>query len=138
MYYLLMLFLMLMSCRVWAEEIVVTKAFCDQYMIEHVPDDDVAYKPDANLDMGPPADIGGAITIKPPTDISIPLELNLNKYKGRGGWGRKRSGNNKYTNDVYLGEINILEDGRVYYNDQPLFHEDEFAIKQACRQLKKK
>src|SRR3990167_8606504 len=108
-------------------KVVVTKEICDQIMIDAVPDADVNYKPDEDPDM-PPADLGGSIQIKLPKKITIPVNVDLHKYME--GVRNPRGTSLDYGE---VGEIVVHDDGRLYFNGQPLFHEDEYKIKQACR-----
>lgn len=110
-------------------KVVVNKEICDQIMIDATPEADVAYKPDEDPNV-PPADIGGSIKIKPPTQINIPVYIDLQKYTGG---GVIPPSSNQNSGDV--GNIVVHSDGRIYFNGQPLFHEDEYMIKQACREL---
>lgn len=80
MTYLKILVLFFLAQNVFAQETLVDKAFCEQFVIDHKPDDDVEYKPD--LDMGPPADLNGSIKIIPPKNIKIPIRFDLSKYFG--------------------------------------------------------
>lgn len=116
---------------VFANDLVVTKKMCEQLVIDHTPDADVAYKPDQDLDMGPPADIGGTRQIKLPEEIRVPINVDLQKYMGS-------VGNPPLAGLDYgeLGSVVVHSDGRMYYNGQPLFDEDAYAIKEACRKLK--
>jgi len=119
------------SGEVLAREIVITKEFCDFYVIEHVPDADVEYKPDSSDDIWPPADIGGALNVKMPKSIRIPIQIDTSKYMGSLG-----NPADSFLDYAELGYVKVNEDGRIYFNGQPLFHEDEFAVKQACRKLR--
>lgn len=121
----------------WAAQIKVTKEFCDQYLVESIPDADVAYKPD-DSNMGPPVDVGGSITVKPPKSMDIFVDLNMGKYhKGHNINPNSNKHRNKYLKDMGV-DITVNDDGRIYMGDQPLFHEDEVALKEACRKLKSK
>lgn len=44
---------------------------------------------------------------------------------------------NVFTNKSELGKVIFHQDGRIYYNGQPLFSEDHFKIKQACQKILK-
>ncbi len=127
----LFLILLFMASNALAKEIVVNKEFCDFYVIEHVPDADVEYKSDTSGDMGPPGDIGGALNVKMPKSISIPIQIDTSQYMGSLG-----NPANSFLDYAQLGFVKVKEDGRIYFNGQPLFHEDEFAVKEACRKLR--
>jgi hypothetical protein len=115
-----------------AHEILVTQEMCDQ-MVEAIPDSDVAYKPDTTGEMGPPADLGGPLSIKLPKRVSIPINIDTSKYMGSLGNPPGSS-----LNAAEMGSVTFHDDGRIYYNGQPLFHEEEFAIKEACKKLKER
>jgi len=112
-----------------AKDLVVNQQICDQMVIDHTPDADVAYKP--SEDMGPPADIGGTKQIQLPKEIKIPISVDTQKYMG--ALGNPANSGLDYAD---LGSVVVHDDGRVYYNGQPLFDEDQQAIKEACKKLK--
>lgn len=116
-----------------AGNLTVNKEFCDQFVIEHTPDEDVNYKPDASGDIGPPADLGGPLTIKLPKTVTVPINIDAQRYMGSLG-----NPANSFLDYANLGYVTMHDDGRIYFNGQPLFHEDEQAIKQACQKLREK
>lgn len=67
----------LMTGAIWAAEIKVSDSICDQILLDHLPDADVAYAPEEDEI---PADIGGAIKITPPKVFQIPVKLDIRKY----------------------------------------------------------
>lgn len=79
--FLFVLFI-LMQAHAIARDVEVTREMCDQLVTEHTPDADVAYKPQDDSNFGPPADLGGAIVIKPPKTIKIPIKFDIAKYMG--------------------------------------------------------
>lgn len=70
----------LISSQAICTVVQVSEDICSQLILEHEPDEDVAYKPDSDQNLGPPADIGGAIKISPPKTINIPIKLDVSKY----------------------------------------------------------
>ena len=106
-------------------EIKITKADCDALIINADPMDNVAYQPDSSVN------VSNSINLKLPSDqtMTIPLSLNLNRYVNQ---GQRHELNAR----AFIGGIVRKPDGRLYFNGQPLFDNDEAIIKEACKNLK--
>lgn len=78
-----------------------------------------------------PADLPNSLSIKVPHKISIPVQLSIKSFS-------------KFSNPAYglssdqgdVGQIDIdTLSGKIYYNDQPLFDEQEQKIRDICHHL---
>ena len=110
-------------------KIIVSRSAC-RALVQHVPDDDVAYKPGVDVHgnkvVGADLDGGSDITKSLPKQIEFPVTLDFFEYSGiavpSGMSGEQSVGKITYRN------------GRVYFNDQPLgdnAYDDELIA--ACR-----
>ena len=109
--------------------IVITAADC-RALVAHQPAPDVAYQPGVDIRGRPvaPADLPGGLTVAPPTTFIIPIEIDLVERFGvlppdRG-----------FEADALVGTV-LYDDGRLFFNDQPLVDPVQAAIAEACRQL---
>ncbi|MGB0935405.1 MAG: hypothetical protein ACPGXY_04990 [Alphaproteobacteria bacterium] len=59
------------------QSVQISRELCDRIMVDHIPDGSVAYQPDTGV---VPADLGGSIQITPPTQIRIPVQIDLERY----------------------------------------------------------
>ena len=102
-------------------------------LVQHVPSDDVAYKPGVDADGQPvvPADLGGGIQIKPPEELSIPITLDLQKRLGIPVDPKQYQ-----TQNFTVGTV-TWKDGRGYFNGQPLQNEEQAKLAELCQKQMK-
>ena len=112
-----------------AQTVTVTAEDCAR-LTQHVPDSDVAYKPgvDADGDKVAPADLGGGLKIEPPKEFSIPITMDLQEKLGL-----PVDSSQYQTQNFTVGNVTVKEDGRAYFNGQPLQDEDAYKLSQACQ-----
>jgi hypothetical protein len=95
----------------------------------HVPDADVAYRPDVDVDGAPvtPADLNGGRSLTIPDSFTIPITVDLAR---RFGIPPVR---NLYKAEPNIGTV-VFRDGEAWFNGQRLTSDDEAALIAACRQ----
>lgn len=99
-------------------------------LIRHRPAPDVAYTPgvDVSGNPVPPADLPGQSQITPPTEIVIPLTVDLLRRHGVGSAARFAP-----RGEAAVGVVAYdIATGRVSYNGQPLSDPEADAIADAC------
>jgi hypothetical protein len=111
-----------------AQTVSVTRDDCAQ-LVAHVPGQDVAYQPglDAYGRKVLPADLGGGIQIKAPTEFSIPITMDLQKSLGIPVDPSKFQ-----TQNFTVGTVKF-KNGRAYFNDQPLQSEQAAKLSALCQ-----
>jgi hypothetical protein len=111
-----------------AQTVTVTKGDCAR-LIAHVPSQDVTYQPglDAYGRKVVPADLGGGIQIKAPTEFNIPITMDLQKALGLPVDPAKFQ-----TQNFTVGTVKI-KNGRAYFNDQPLQSEQAAKLSALCQ-----
>jgi hypothetical protein len=143
----------------------LTRAECDELLIDHVPDADVAYKEGVDVDGNfvEPADLAGSPKFDLPEVIEIPLEAELkapsdtpdsqvaetnrilsaladlqqgNPIQSPSATGQ--DGENKLlTPETEFGKVSVnLKTGEVLLNDKPLHSEFMDKVRKACGGVK--
>jgi hypothetical protein len=113
----------------WAQPLTITVVGdeCTE-ATRHVPDADVAYEPDVDVDGEPvtPADVNGGLRVTIPDSFTIPITVDLARRFGIPA-----------VPDLYKAEPNIgtvvFRDGEAWFNGQRLTADDEAALIAACR-----
>lgn len=101
------LVLLLLPFQAYAQD---KEVFCKE-LTEHVPDDDVNYKPGREGVV--PADVDGGIAQPVFDPISVPIQVELLEYmdldvpKG-------------IDLEPYVAQVDVFQDGRVLYNGQDI------------------
>jgi len=97
-------------------------------LVQHVPDSDVAYQPgvDAYGRKVTSADLGGTLRIKPPREIKIPIQIDVQEKFGAPGSTLFS------TRNTTVGTV-TYRDGRLWYDGQPLQDEEAARIAKLCR-----
>lgn len=76
-----------------------------------------------------PADLPNSLQVQVPNKISIPVHLNIKSFS--------QPENPFYDLTLDQGDVGQIDidtkSGKIYYNDQPLFNEQEQQIREACR-----
>lgn len=110
-----------------APRVTVTEGQC-RALTAHVPAPDVAYQPGTDVMGRPvaPADLPGGSRIALPDSFDIPITVDLGDRYGI------PADPSLFDGEVQVGTV-TLQDGRLYFNGQPLTPEDEQAIAYACR-----
>lgn len=114
-----------------AETITVTSADCGD-TVAYTPDPSVEYKPGVAADGSAvaPADLpGSSMTVAPPKKITIDI---TRYYQDRFGLSSSEA---QY--GANLGKVTV-ENGKAYYNGQPLATGAQNAIAEACNKLRAK
>lgn len=109
-------------------EPVTVRAQDCRRLVTHVPAADVAYQPGVDVAGNPvtPADIGPRFQGPAVEDVVINVEIDLReKYGIPPSLGRHRS-------IVTVGRV-VFQNGKPYFNGQPLESDDEQALVAACR-----
>ena len=107
--------------------ITITGADCSA-LVAHVPAPGVEYAPGVDVRGRPvaPADLGGRPEMKFPDTIEIPVYLD----------GLPANSNLWKLDDAKVGTVAIrVEDGRAWFNGQPLTSEEHHAMARACQKL---
>ncbi|MEO5373927.1 MAG: hypothetical protein H7840_06550 [Alphaproteobacteria bacterium] len=103
----------------------IDRAACAR-LVEHVPADDVAYRPgvDVRGNAVAPANVGGGRSIKVPEEISIDIGRDIaSKYMPgvAGGYGK-----------TSVGTVTV-KNGKTYFNGEPIADRDQAALAAACK-----
>ena len=113
-----------------ADTLVISARDCRRLVIAHEPAADVAYQPGVDVRGRPvvPADLGGALRVRPPDPVVIDIVIPLFTFLG--------PHTPPLTEDagVYAGTV-VLEGGRLYYDGQPLDDPVTAAIAAQCRHV---
>ncbi|MBT5193552.1 MAG: hypothetical protein HOM07_14475 [Rhodospirillaceae bacterium] len=112
-----------------ARTVTITESDCSN-LVRHVPSDDVAYKPGVDAKGRPvvPADLGGGVQIKAPTEFSIPITMDLQKRLGI-----PVDPNSFQTQNFAVGTV-TWKDGRGYFNGQPLQSAEAERLAALCQE----
>jgi len=110
--------------------ITVTKAECRR-LVKHVPAPDATYRPgvDVNGDPVVPADLGGGVSIDLPETFTIPIEVDLFDRFGIPADAAD------FNADQVVGEVVVDDDGRAYFNEQPLQDEEAADLATKCQEI---
>jgi hypothetical protein len=120
-----------------AEKGVLSTGDC-QKLVQHVPNDDVTYKPGVDVRGQPvaPADLGGGYKLDIPETIDIQIGLDLADRLGRRE--SPRQGIDPPVRKVMpfegkapLGVLSI-KGNEAYWNNQRLMPQDEALLAEAC------
>jgi len=143
----------------------LTRAECDEFLIDHVPDADVAYKEGVDVDghYVDPADLAGSPKFDLPDVIEIPLEAELKApsdtpdsqteeanriisaladlQQGKPIQPPIRSGqegeNKLLTPETEFGKVSVnLKTGEILLNDKPMSGKFTDMVRKACGSLK--
>jgi hypothetical protein len=114
----------------WAQPLTIT-VIGDECAgaTRHVPDADVAYQPDVDVDGEPvaPADVNGGPRLAVPDSFTIPITVDLAQRFGI-----------PPVPGLYKAEPNIgtvvFRDGEAWFNGQRLTADNEAALIAACRE----
>lgn len=115
-----------------AAKITVTESQCAG-VTAHTPDASVAYTPGVTATGAPvaPANLpGSSFTVTPPKKITIDIDIELQERFGL------PANAGQYVADAKIGKVTV-EDGKAYFNGQPLATGNQNAIAEACKALKK-
>ncbi len=111
-----------------AATVIITKADCAA-LVRHVAEPGVAYQPGVDVNGRPvvPADLGDTPEIKLPEETVIAITVDIDKRF-----------NIPPTPDLFrpeatIGTVIVKEDGRAYFNGQPLTSEESHALSTACQ-----
>ena len=98
-------------------------------ILRHVPTADVAYQPGVDVDGDPvvPADLNGGATIRPPSQIEIPITVELDQRFGIPATP------GLYKAEAEIGKV-TYKDGQAWFNGQALETQSEAALIAACRE----
>ena len=98
-----------------AQTVTIGAADCTQF-IQHVPASDVVFVPGVDLQGRPvvPADLGGAIRLDPPKELSIPISVDLQKSLGI------PVDPNLFQSQNFTVGVVVWKNGKGYFNGQPL------------------
>ena len=118
----------------WAQDrarVSIARTDC-QRLVRHAPAPDVAYQPGVDVNGRPvvPADLGSGVRIQVPEVIQIPIDVDL---QDRFGLPPDRE---LFKADAFIGSVVVtVQDGRAYFNGQPLQDEAAFALSQRCQEI---
>jgi hypothetical protein len=112
-----------------ARQIMVTAVDC-QRLLAHIPSPDVAYKPGVDAYGRPvtPADLPSGDRVKPPETFTIDIEVDLQER-----FGIPRN-SELFEGDVQLGSVEVMADGKAFYNGQSLQDPEQEALADYCRE----
>lgn len=119
------------SVGIGAEEeggaVVVGAQDCAR-LVAHTPAADVAYRSGIDVEGNPVVPADTAVRFRAPTaeDIVISIEIDLRRKYGI------PPGSGRYEGVVAVGEV-AFENGKAYFNGQPLASDDEQALAAACQ-----
>lgn len=115
-----------------AAPLVITAGEC-AHIIEHHPAPDIAYVAgrDAEGRAVTPADLDGGVALRMPSEIEIPIKLDLNRCLG------PPSGPESFDAEAMIGVVGY-RDGAMTFNGQALHSEAEAALIRACREHARK
>ncbi len=109
--------------------VIITTADCAR-LVAHRPAPDVAYRSGVDAHGRPvaPADLDGGIGLELPEDLIIEIEVDLFERFGI------PADPANYQSDALIGLV-TFENGRFYFNGQPLQNEEEAALAERCQQI---
>jgi hypothetical protein len=120
-----------LSATAAAQPVTVVTVIGDECLnaTRHVPDADVAYQPDVDVDgeTVAPADLTGTPRIAIPDSFTIPITVDLERRFGI----PPVSG--LYKAEPNIGTV-IFRDGEAWFNGQRLSQDDEAAVIAACHE----
>ena len=108
----------------------ITSADCSK-LVQHVPAPGVEYKPGVDVEGNAvaPADLGGTPVIKMPEKVHIPITVDIAKRYGI------PATSNLFKPEAYIGSARVnIQDGRAWFNGQPLSGEEQHTLSRLCMQ----
>ena len=107
----------------------ITEASCAR-LVAHEARDDVVYRPGVDVRGRPvvPADADGTPPLALPERYRIRIEVDSADRFG------VPADADSYDADIQVGEAEVLEDGRVLFNGQPLQSDAAFELSRLCRE----
>ena len=113
-----------------AQQVTITERDCAR-LVQHVPDADVAYQPGVDVNGRPvvPADLPGSPQIQVPESFSIPITVDLASRLGI-----PPGGDADFTAEAAIGRVDVLADGRAFFNGQPLQDEAARQLSLLCQE----
>jgi hypothetical protein len=123
--------LVLAAAPAWAQKVTITGIDCRK-LIRHQPSADVAYKPGVDARGRPvaPADINGAPQIRVPEVITFDAAVDLRRF------GIPAT-SPLFQPNVSIGRVDVLQDGRVFFNGERLGNPEIAALEELCSQAAK-
>jgi hypothetical protein len=120
--------LVVIAAPAWAQTVTITGVDCRK-LVRHQPSADATYKPgvDARGRKVAPADINGAPQIKVPETITFDAAVDLRRF------GIPNS-SPLFQPNVGVGRVDVLPDGRVFFNGKRLGDPEVAALEELCRQ----
>lgn len=112
-----------------AQTVTITASDCTNF-VRHVPSSDVTYKPGVDVKgrAVAPADLGGGVQIKAPTEFSIPITIDLQKRLGI-----PADPNSFQTQNFAVGTV-TWKNGKGYFNGQPLQSAESERLAALCQE----
>jgi hypothetical protein len=114
-----------------AQTLSITRESC-ALLTRHTPGPDVEYRPGQDVVNGKkvvPADLNAAPPIVVPESFEIPITVDVIKFLGL-----------TVTPELYRPEAVIgivsYQDGRFYFNDQPLQDDAEATLAELCQRVR--
>ncbi len=110
--------------------LTITSDDCSK-LVQHVPAPGVEYKPGVDVEGNPvaPADLGGTPVIKMPEVVHIPITVDIAKRYGI------PATSNLFKPEAYIGSARVnIQDGRAWFNGQPLSSDEQHALSRLCMQ----
>jgi hypothetical protein len=120
--------LVLAASPALAQKVTISGVDCRR-LVQHDPAPDVAYKPGVDARGRPvaPADLNAAPQIKVPETITFDAAADLRRF------GIPAS-SPLFEPNVYVGRVDVRQDGRVYFNGERLGDPEIAALEELCRQ----
>jgi hypothetical protein len=111
-----------------AQTVTITGVDCRK-LARHMPAPDVAYKPGVDARGRPvaPADINAAPQIRVPETITFDAAVDLRRF------GIPQT-SPLFQPNVAVGRVDVLQDGRVFFNGERLGDPEIAALEEFCRQ----
>ena len=123
--------LVMAAAPAWAQKVTITGVDCRK-LVRHQPSADATYKPgvDARGRKVAPADINGAPQIRVPDTITFDAAADLRRF------GIPAT-SPLFEPNVPLGRVDVLQDGRVFFNGERLGDPEIAALEELCSQAAK-
>jgi hypothetical protein len=120
--------LVLATAPAWAQTVTITGVDCRK-LVRHQPLPDVSYKPGVDVKgrKVAPADVNDAPQIKVPETITFDAAADLRRF------GIPAS-SPLFQPNVGIGRVDVLPDGRVFFNGERLGNPELAALEELCQQ----
>ncbi len=120
--------LLVLTVPTGAATVIITKADCAA-LVRHVAEPGVAYEPGIDVNGRPvvAADLGDTPEIKLPEEIAIAITVDIDKRFNI------PPAQDLFRPEAYIGTVIVKQDGRAYFNGQPLTSEESHALSTACQ-----